>query len=107
MTLPAIPPRDPQAEVRVRKALDRLSKLARALIVSGVITLNPDGTYSVNEIIQNIINGSLDDITDAITELQGLAEFLLEDRISRVENAVRFLGVEPNEFSPNDEFPAE
>lgn len=107
MTQPAIPPRDPQSEIRTRKALDRLKQVARALIVSGVLTQDPDGTVVVNTIIQQILDGQLDDIEEAIDALETTGELTLEERLNQCKNALRFLGVEPNEFPTEDSFPEE
>ena len=107
MTQPAIPPRDPEADIRVRKALDRLNHLARALIVSGILILDPDGTVVVNTIIQQVLDGRLDDIDDALDALDTTGELTLEERLNQCKNALRFLNVEPNEFSTTDSFPQE
>lgn len=107
MTKLAIPPRDPGADIRIRKALDRLNGLARALIATGVVTLGPDGTVVVNTIIQQILDGQLDDIEDALAALDTTGELTVEERLNQCKNALRFLGVEPNEFPAEDSLPQE
>ena len=97
---PAPVPRAPDADafsIRVRRALDRLSLYVNALVSGGVLIVNNDGSVTINT---DVLTGPAgEDGTDA--------DLTLEAEIAQCKNALRFLGIEPNEFPQTDSFPQE
>lgn len=85
--------------MRVRRAIDMLAAYMNAFIDAGILVIGENGTVTVN----------IEGLTGPAGADGASADFGLTDadaRMSRLENAVRFLGAEPNEFSPIDDFPS-